>query len=374
MIRRSPVFFGILVCLLPFGVCPVASYQSQEDLRTKVWRAIDLPFPKDADESRKQLKQIGAPAVPFILEAIESEPEMNPIKKTFLVDVMASIHQESSVSGLMGLLSSNDPYIRGLAATYLGKQKVRASVPKLINLLNDKEVYKTTVYTDPLSEKPVLVRDAAIDALQAVTGKVLARRGTKDQKAQAWIRWWRTQQAKKRMLTVGDNSPKSNESTKITKAETLKKREIGTLQPCCHETLDGNERRFGNKRAAKRSTARLGAHQAWSRKFRSRLVRRKWMIRSVLLRLPDRPGLSEHSNKAVCSFGPVRNRQKLQTRERTSKRWPHLVSLRSSWFSPLVGELWLRVSLNDQDLPTLRNGDWFLSQFQRSRSSRSKRL
>src|SRR5438270_6179927 len=70
------------------------------------------------------------------------------------------------------------------------------------------------------------------------------------------------------------------------------------------------------------------------------------MTRSVLLRLPDRQVLSEHSNKVACSLCRVRaasNQQRLQTRKRTSERWPHPIFVGSSWFSPLVGEL-LRVS------------------------------
>ncbi len=69
-------------------------------------------------------------------------------------------------------------------------------------------------------------------------------------------------------------------------------------------------------------------------------------MRSVLLRLPDRLALSAQLNKAAWPFRLARvagNQQKLQMREQRSKRWLHLVSLRFSWFSPLVGELCLRV-------------------------------
>lgn len=195
MRQCSPIFNAALICLALFIVCPAARYQSkQEDLETKVQRAIDLSFPKAAEESRAQLRQIGPAAIPYILRAIESDPKVNPVKKVFLIDVMASITDKASESALIRLLSNTDAYVRGIAASYLGKQKARAAVPSLIKLLNDKEVYKTIVYTDPSSEKPVLVRDAAIEALQSVTGKVLVRQGTKEQQAQAWLRWWQTQQ------------------------------------------------------------------------------------------------------------------------------------------------------------------------------------
>lgn len=194
MTRRSQAFCNILVCLFLFSVSAAASHGPQEDLKTEVQKAIDLPFPKDAEESRKQLRGMGAPAIPYILAVVESDSKMNPIKKTFLIDVIATIGDESSMSALMDLLSYNDPHVRGVAATHLGEQKSTAPLPKLIGLLNDKEVYKTVVYTDPSSEQPVLVRDVAIDALQAITGRVLARQGTKQQQAQAWARWWRRRQ------------------------------------------------------------------------------------------------------------------------------------------------------------------------------------
>src|SRR5437870_3093281 len=138
------------------------------------------------------------------------------------------------------------------------------------------------------------------------------------------------------------------------KTQERENRHTTTVLP--RELSMATKRGWKNHAAAKRSTARLGAHQAWSRKVRAR---RKWMIRSVLMRLPDRPALSEHQNTAACPLCRVAgNQQKLQTRKRTSERWPHPISLGSSWSSPLVSELWLRVSLNDQDQATFRTSDW----------------
>src|SRR5260370_371616 len=102
------------------------------------------------------------------------------------------------------------------------------------------------------------------------------------------------------------------------------------------------------------------------------------MTRSVPRRLPDRPALSEHPDKEAYAFrrAPAAgNQQKMQTRKLTSEQSRHLVSLGSSWFSPLVGELCLRDSLNDQDQATFRTGDWLSLEVQaRPRSSQGKRL
>src|SRR5712691_1358038 len=127
MTRSSQLFCFILVCLSLFSVCAAARNEPQEELKVKVQRAVDLPFPKDAEESRKQLKGMGAPAIPYILAVVESDSKMNPIKKTFLIDVIASIGDASSTSALMDLLSYNDPQVRGVAATHLGEQKSRAA-------------------------------------------------------------------------------------------------------------------------------------------------------------------------------------------------------------------------------------------------------
>lgn len=178
---------------------PAEGYKTVEldrhqDLKDSVRKAIDLPFPKDANESREQLLRFGPPATPLIAEAIRSDSKMNPIKKAFLVDVIGRITGEESDSTLISLLSDNEPHVRGLAATYLGKRRVRAAIPNLINLLNDQDVYITITYTDPASEHPVLVRDVAIESLQAVTGTVLAPQGSKEQQAQEWVRWNSTTQ------------------------------------------------------------------------------------------------------------------------------------------------------------------------------------
>src|SRR2546429_7227370 len=88
------------------------------------------------------------------------------------------------------------------------------------------------------------------------------------------------------------------------------------------------------KRAAKRSTACLRAHQAWPRKFRSHSMRWKWMSRSVLLRLPDRSVLSERQSTEANALllGQVADRaanslrlRKQPCRERTSERRRHIV-------------------------------------------------
>ena len=168
----------------------VASYRRcQEELKVKVSGAVGL-FPKEAEASRKQLISFGEDAIPFVLEIVQSDVNLDPIKKAFLIDVVASIRGEKSGLALISLLSDSDPYARGLAATYIDNRKLRTAIPYLIALLNDQAVYKTIVQTDRNIERNILVRDVAIDALQGVTGKVLASHSSREKQAKAWQAWW----------------------------------------------------------------------------------------------------------------------------------------------------------------------------------------
>ena len=187
----------VLAYLLLHAVGLAETPNPQSELRTKVSEAARL-FPKEAKTSRKQLISFGEPAVPFIVEIIQSDPNLDPVKKAFLIDVIASIHGEKSDAGLVSLLSDGDPYVRGLAVSYITKRKLQAAIPHLISLLEDKAVYKTVVHTDPSSTQVVLVRDVAIEALQATTGIAVRPRGTKDEQVRAWMRWWGKQKLKTR--------------------------------------------------------------------------------------------------------------------------------------------------------------------------------
>src|SRR5437588_218816 len=88
------------------------------------------------------------------------------------------------------------------------------------------------------------------------------------------------------------------------------------------------------KRAARRSTARLGAHQAWLWKFRSHSMNWKWMTRSVLLKPSGRRAQSAPLNTGALALllGQVADRaanslrlRKRPCRERTSERRQHIV-------------------------------------------------
>lgn len=183
---------SILGCFLALTLCSPAAANvatCQDELKAKVSEAAGL-FPKEAETSRKQLISFGENGIPFIAEIIQSDVNLNPIKKAFLMDVIASIPGEKSEGALIALLSDLDPYVRGLAISYISNRKLRAAIPSFIPLLSDHAVYKTVVQTDPSSERNILVRDAAIEALQAISETVLASNSSREKQAKAWRAWW----------------------------------------------------------------------------------------------------------------------------------------------------------------------------------------
>lgn len=197
--RSKPLLAGVaLACVLAARGSITVVCAPQDDLRGRVSQAVNRPFPREAESTRQQLAALGAPALPFIIENIRANASLTPIKKAFLVDVIAGMNGSQSAATLISLLDDPDPYVRGMAASYLGKRRLKDAVPHLVGLLNDKEVYKTVVRTDPAAEEDILVRDIALEALRATTRIALARRSSKDEQAKAWLHWWQRQQRSNR--------------------------------------------------------------------------------------------------------------------------------------------------------------------------------
>jgi hypothetical protein len=76
----------------------------------------------------------------------------------------------------------------------LGKRKMRRAIPRMVELLNDEGIYITLTNSDPYRKKDKPVRDVAIEALQSITGKTLAKGKSQEAQAKAWLNWWRKQQ------------------------------------------------------------------------------------------------------------------------------------------------------------------------------------
>lgn len=187
----------LLLALSILFVCLSSNaFGAQDDLSAQVSKVVGL-FSSSPTLGREQLKKLGPAAFPYLLCIIRDDRELGTIKKTLLIDAIARDETEKADSALVELLAESDPYVRGLAISYLGRRRYRPAVPNLIKLLDDRGVFVTTIKTDPYREEPELVRDKAMEALQAITGKRVATHATQDKRARAWLRWWEKQRRSK---------------------------------------------------------------------------------------------------------------------------------------------------------------------------------
>ena len=110
---------------------------------------------------------------------------------------LATITGDGVDGALIQLLYDPDPTIRGLAARVLGARRCEAAIPALLERFGDTaETGESVVVThsNP-SEMPVLVQDAALSALERITGQMLESDATPAVKMAAWRSWWRACQA-----------------------------------------------------------------------------------------------------------------------------------------------------------------------------------
>jgi hypothetical protein len=190
--KRATIYV-VLVCILsPFLLAP-ARGNPQEDVKAKAEGALKN-FNKNVPEGLAQLRALGAPAVPFILDYIREGH--GPIIKIILLSFVSSTQGKEADDAVLSLLWDKDPSLRGYAVTAIGARKLKAGVPRLVELLSDKGVYNHVVVMDG-EDYDVLVRDNAVEALESINGMVLEKKGSNDKKAKAWLRWWQRQQKSK---------------------------------------------------------------------------------------------------------------------------------------------------------------------------------
>jgi hypothetical protein len=189
-----PVIAGLLLLLLGASI----SAKPQDELKAKVDDAIKLIFNKEIPKGMTQLKELGSPAVPYVLDYMSRDGYQRPVIKLLLLDNFVSLTRGAEAdAALIKLLSDKQPELRGYAANELGKRKVKPAIPHLVERLNDKA---STIVIRQMNDDPnfdVLVRDLAIGALEAITDMKLAEGKSKEKQAKAWLRWWKKQQESK---------------------------------------------------------------------------------------------------------------------------------------------------------------------------------
>ena len=182
-----------------------AASPAQRDMEAKIAEAVALFRSGEVQKAVAHFRNIGDPAVPAALELLQSDVGSRGLPQLLLSGFIASTDGARADAALIELLSNGSPYVRGFAAASVGKRKLKASVPKLIGLLRDKDVYLTTHITHPYgydrepssADISTLVRDAAIDALELVEGRPLARNQSRHRQAEAWLRWWQKRNRRK---------------------------------------------------------------------------------------------------------------------------------------------------------------------------------
>ena len=199
-LNKGTWLFLLATALLVGNPSVLATSPAQSDVEAKTAEAVALFRRGQFQEAITQFGTIGDPAVPAALDLLRADAGSHGVPQVLLIFI-ASTNGARADAALIELLSHDSPYVRGFAATSVGKRKLKASIPKLIGLLRDRSVYLTTHTTHPYgydrepsgANVPTLVRDAAIDALELIAGKTLTRNPNREKQAEAWLRWWKRQ-------------------------------------------------------------------------------------------------------------------------------------------------------------------------------------
>jgi hypothetical protein len=172
------------IFLLIHGACVGQSSTDQVKL------VLSRPFPAEAETTRRELLAAGQPAISVIGDAIRSEPQATHLRLAFLVDVLLSFDSPKAYEVLADLLSDSRAFLRGHVVQRLGRKKIECAVPRLIDRLSDHSEFAQEVSTDPYRAKPILVSDAAVTALSAITCVILEGSGSVPSSRIKFQQWW----------------------------------------------------------------------------------------------------------------------------------------------------------------------------------------
>ena len=165
-----------------------ANADNDSAVQNRVSRAV-AAYPADPAQARRELQDIGGAAVPYLVRTLWCGDDTASPRRRFLLGVIAGIDGPGAQLGLVRLLFHWDPNVRGESAAILGKRRARDALPVLLSALDDEAVYLTRVSTDPHTEEAILVRDKVVEALEEITGTVLARGQSSRDKVSAWKAW-----------------------------------------------------------------------------------------------------------------------------------------------------------------------------------------
>ena len=183
----------ILLCcvLLSLMLVPLNG-QPQGDIKTETEEALKL-LNKNFPQGLARLRELGAPSVPFVLDYVRATGPT--IRRMILLSFVSSTVGKEADDAVLTLLNEKDPDLRGYGAFSVGTRKLKDAIPRLVELLQDREVYRHVTVSDGV-DYDVLIRDNAVGALESITGIVLKKKSSNDKKARAWLQWWQKQNPK----------------------------------------------------------------------------------------------------------------------------------------------------------------------------------
>jgi hypothetical protein len=194
---------GVLILFVTGFSNAFVAAQSREKLDSKVEEAMTLYRNGQTEQAQEVFREIGDPASPHVAELFSQRLAHSGVIDMPLFNIIAATKGDKSDAALIGFLSHENSYVRGLTASFLGKRRTEAAIPYLISLLADKGVYlngrlrsgrfmvdeKGNVDVGGSWKPPTLVMDEVIKALELITGLKLEDIMSKEEQAEAWKRW-----------------------------------------------------------------------------------------------------------------------------------------------------------------------------------------
>ncbi len=191
--KREIVLLALVWLLISIVSTDVLA-QCPGETKLKVETAINSIYvEKSFAPMSRQLREIGSPAAPCVLDYVRREGYQRPIIKLVLLSFVSESEGTEVESALIEMLKDKQPELRGYAVNELGKRKVKRAVPFLIERLDDNG---NTVILCSMNSPcdDVFVRDLVVEALESITGVRLTKSKNREKQVKAWRRWWQKQQ------------------------------------------------------------------------------------------------------------------------------------------------------------------------------------
>lgn len=150
----------------------MTSQPIEDEARNLIEQAVKKICIADDREAKKDLQEIGKPAVPAVIALLQED---NPDIRLRAVEVLSHIKDESSVDALIQLINDKNRKVREAAIWALGALQSEKAVGPLINLINNWKVQASSI--DPLDRdeeyyNSTFAASSAVHALGAIGGEL----------------------------------------------------------------------------------------------------------------------------------------------------------------------------------------------------------